>query len=151
MSAKLLQSCPTLCYPMNHRSPPGSSVHGILQAGILEWVAIPSRGSFQLRDGTRIFYVSCIQQVSSLPLAPPGKPCHTIVMIALLRSNSYETSENRNQNNNPHINQIVGFLTIHSYYVEKQELFSPPLISLSKGQNFSLSGKPQVTFIWFSP
>ena len=34
------QSCPTLCNPMNC-SPPGSSVHGILQARILEWVAIP--------------------------------------------------------------------------------------------------------------
>jgi len=33
-------SCLTLCDPMDH-SPPGSSVHGILQARILEWVAIP--------------------------------------------------------------------------------------------------------------
>ena len=38
--AKLLQSCPTLCDPMDC-SPPGSSVHGILQARILEWVAMP--------------------------------------------------------------------------------------------------------------
>ena len=38
--AKLLQSCPTLCDPMNC-SPPGSSVHGMLQARILEWVAMP--------------------------------------------------------------------------------------------------------------
>ena len=39
------QLCPTLFDPMNC-SPPGSSVHGILQARILEWVAIPvSRGS----------------------------------------------------------------------------------------------------------
>ena len=39
------QSCLTLCNSMDC-SPPGSSVHGILQAGILEWVAIPfSRGS----------------------------------------------------------------------------------------------------------
>ena len=38
--AKLLQSCLTLCNPMD-RSPPGSSVHGILQARILEWVAMP--------------------------------------------------------------------------------------------------------------
>ena len=37
--AKLLQSCPTLCNPLDC-SPPGSSVHGILQARILEWVAI---------------------------------------------------------------------------------------------------------------
>ena len=33
------QSCPTLSNPMNH-SPPGSSIHGIFQAGVLEWVAI---------------------------------------------------------------------------------------------------------------
>ena len=34
------QSCPTLCNPVDY-SPPGSSVYGILQARILEWVAIP--------------------------------------------------------------------------------------------------------------
>ena len=39
--AKLLQLCPTLCDSMDC-SPPGSSVHGILQARILEWVALPS-------------------------------------------------------------------------------------------------------------
>ena len=39
MYAKLFQSCPTLCKTMDC-SPPVSSVHGILQAGILEWVAI---------------------------------------------------------------------------------------------------------------
>ena len=38
--AKLMQSCPTLCNPRNC-SPPGSSVHGILQARILEWVPFP--------------------------------------------------------------------------------------------------------------
>ena len=42
---KSLQSCPTLCNPINYRQP-GSSVHGILQARVLEWVAISfSRGS----------------------------------------------------------------------------------------------------------
>ena len=60
MAAKSLQSCPTLCDPMDC-SPPGSSVHGILQARILEWVAMPSsRGSSQPRDWTGISYVSCI-------------------------------------------------------------------------------------------
>ena len=39
MHAKSLQLCPTLCNPMDS-SPPGSSVHRILQARILEWVAI---------------------------------------------------------------------------------------------------------------
>ena len=51
------QSCPSLCNPMDC-SLPSSSVHGILQASILEWVAIPfSRESSQLRDGTQ---VSCV-------------------------------------------------------------------------------------------
>ena len=46
------QSCPTLCDPMDC-SPPGSSVHGILQARILEWVAICfSRGFSPLRNGS---------------------------------------------------------------------------------------------------
>ena len=54
------QSCPTLWDPRNC-NPPGSSVHGILQAGILEWVAISSsKESSQLRDWTNVSCVSCI-------------------------------------------------------------------------------------------
>ena len=50
--AKSLQSSPTLCNPMDY-SPPGSSVYGILQARILEWVYMPSsRGAAQPRDQT---------------------------------------------------------------------------------------------------
>ena len=50
VAAESLQLCPTLCDPMDC-SPPGSSVHEILQARILEWVAIPfCRGSSQPRD-----------------------------------------------------------------------------------------------------
>ena len=49
------QSCLTLCDPMDC-SPPGSSIHGILQARILEWVAMPcSRRSYQPRDQTTVF------------------------------------------------------------------------------------------------
>ena len=49
---QLLQLCLTPCDPMD-RSPPGSSVHGILQARILEWVAMPScRGSSPPKDRT---------------------------------------------------------------------------------------------------
>ena len=51
---KATQSCPTLCDPMDC-SPSGSSIHGILQARILEWNAIPfSRGSSLLRDRTQL-------------------------------------------------------------------------------------------------
>ena len=54
----VLQSCPTLCNPMNC-SLPGASVYEILQARILEWVAIPfSRGSPHPRDQTQIFLIA---------------------------------------------------------------------------------------------
>ena len=50
MRVKLFQLCLTFCNPMDC-SLPGSSVHGILQARILEWIATPSsRGSSQPRD-----------------------------------------------------------------------------------------------------
>ena len=55
----ILQSCPTLCDSM-HYSQQGSLVHGILQARIWQWVAIPSsRRSFQPSNGTHISCSSC--------------------------------------------------------------------------------------------
>ena len=70
MRAKSLQSCPALCNPVDC-SLPGSSIHGILQARILEWVAIPSsRGSSHpgIKSGSPAL------QADSLPSEPPGKP-----------------------------------------------------------------------------
>ena len=55
-----LQLCPTLCNPTDHNLP-GSSVHGILQARTLEWIAmLSSGGSSRPRDKTLNSYVSCI-------------------------------------------------------------------------------------------
>ena len=57
---KSLQSCLTFCDPMDY-SRPGSSVHGIVQARTLEWVAVPSsRGSSGPRDQTCTSDISCI-------------------------------------------------------------------------------------------
>ena len=57
MKVLVSQSCPTLCDPMDY-SLPDSSVHGILQARVLEWVAISfSRGCSRPRDWT---WVSCV-------------------------------------------------------------------------------------------
>ena len=53
----ITQLCPILCDSMDC-IPPGSSVHGILQARILEWVAIPFRGSSWLKVQTRIFRIA---------------------------------------------------------------------------------------------
>ena len=56
--SEVAQSCPTLCDPVDC-SPPGSFVHGILQAGILEWVAISfSRGSSGSRDRTQVSLIA---------------------------------------------------------------------------------------------
>ena len=77
------QPCLTLCDPMDC-SPLGSSVHGILQAGILEWVAIPySRGSSQPRDQTQ----SLALQAVSLPLSYQGSPYSGKIFMALLQDN----------------------------------------------------------------
>ena len=72
--AKSLQSCPTLCDPMDC-SPPGFSVRGILQARILEWVAMSSsRGSSRPRDRTQVSCVSCTGRRVLSPQPHPGGP-----------------------------------------------------------------------------
>ena len=56
--SEVAQSYPTLCDPMDY-SPPGSSIHGILQARKLEWVAISfSRGYSQPRDHTQVSHIA---------------------------------------------------------------------------------------------
>ena len=92
--AKLLQLCPTLYDPMNC-SPPGSSVHVILQARIPEQVPMPSsRGSSRPRDRNHICFSFLCWQAGSLPLAPTGKPpflcnmhqrtpCSHIILISI--------------------------------------------------------------------
>ena len=61
----------TLCDPIDC-NPPGSSIHRISQARILEWVALPfSRGSPWIRDQTSLLH----WQADSLQLSPQGSPC----------------------------------------------------------------------------
>ena len=72
LRAQSLQSYPTLCDPMDC-SPPGASLHGVLQARMLEWVAMPSsRGSSPPRDRTHIACAPCIAGGFFMP-EPPGK------------------------------------------------------------------------------
>ena len=80
------QSCPTLCDPMDCNRP-GSSLHGILQAKILEWVAVPSsRGSFWQRNRTHLLCLSALQ-TGSLSTEPPGKPIDLYILIEKHASN----------------------------------------------------------------
>ena len=70
MYAKLLQSCPTICDPIACILP-GSSVHGILQARILEWVDL--QGIFLTQGLNPCLLCLLHWQVGSLPPPPPGK------------------------------------------------------------------------------
>ena len=73
--AMSLQSSPTLCDPMDYNPPtPGYSVHGILQARILKWVAMLSCRSSQPRGLNLDHFCLPHWQAGSLPLVPPGRP-----------------------------------------------------------------------------
>ena len=72
----VLKLYPTLWDPMDC-SPPGSSIHGILQVRTLEWVAMPSsRGSSRPRDRTSVSYVSCFGRQVLYHWPHLGSPCY---------------------------------------------------------------------------
>ena len=77
---KVAQSCPTLCHPMDH------TVHGILQARILEWVPFSSPGDL---PNPGIKPRSPTLQVDSLPAEPQGKPSSFLLAIYLTRDSVY--------------------------------------------------------------
>ena len=84
----IAQSYPTLCSPMDctHQAPLSM---GILQARILEWVAMSSsRGSSQSTDQTQVAL-----EANSLPSEPPGKPMNTGVGSLSLRQGIFPTQE----------------------------------------------------------
>ena len=84
VKVKVAQSCPTFYDPMDY------TVHGILQARILEWVAFPfSRGSSQPRGQTLVFAL----QADSLPAESQGKPTNTRVGSLSLLQQIFPTQE----------------------------------------------------------
>ena len=83
--SSVAKSCPVLCNPMDY-SLPGSSVHGIPQARILEWIALPfSRGFSQPRDRTWIFCTAA----DSLASEQPGKPVRLWLTLKLKIATMY--------------------------------------------------------------
>ena len=84
MTVKVTQVCPTLCDPM------GYTVHGILQARILEWVAMPSSRDI---PNPGIQPRSPTLQTDSSPAEPPGKPKSTGVGSLPLLHQIFPTQE----------------------------------------------------------
>ena len=84
MHVKSVQSCLTLRDPTNC-SLSGSWVHGILQARILAWVALPSSKEFSWPGIEPCLLYRLHWQVGSLPLAPSGRP-HTVQSVLIAQS-----------------------------------------------------------------
>ena len=73
VKVKVIHFCPTLCDPMDYR------VHGILQARILEWVAVPSPGDL---PNPGIELTCPALQADSLLSEPPGKPKYNVNAVS---------------------------------------------------------------------
>ena len=105
---KVAQSCLTLCDPMKY------TVHGILQARILEWVAFPfSRGSSQPRDKPR----SPAFQADSLPAEPQGKPKNIGVGSVYILQGIFLTQES--DQSLLHFRQILYQLSYQGAYLRR--------------------------------
>ena len=73
--SEVAQSCPTLRNPMDC-SPPGSSIHGIFQTRVLEWVAIAFLGYYNSTRGLRSVAQSCLTLCDPMNCSTPGLPVH---------------------------------------------------------------------------
>ena len=117
MRTKSLQSCLTLWDPMEC-SLPGSSVHGILQARILEWVAMPSsKRSSPPRDQTHISWGSCISCIAGrfFTTEPSGKP--TVKYSSAIKRDMFESVLTRQMNPEPIIRSEVGQKEKNKYHI----------------------------------
>ena len=125
------QSCLTLCDPMDC-NPTGSSVHGILRARILKWVAIPfSRGSSQSRDQTR---VSCLAG-RFFTTWPPEKP------IGLINAPLEDSREL------PYLFHHVRTWQSELRSLPDTESDSPFILDFSSVRNISLLTRNSICFI----
>ena len=82
-AAKSLQSCPTLCHPIDH-SPPGSPVPGILQARTLEWVAISFSNAWKWK--LKVKLLSHVRLRDPMDCSLPGSSVHGIFQARVLES-----------------------------------------------------------------
>ena len=137
LSAQSLQSYLTLCDPMDC-SLPGSSVHGIFQARILEWAVIPSsRGSSQPRDRTWVSCVFCITG-GFFTLSHPGNSSWMIRLQFSSVAQSCPTLHdpmNRSTPGLPVHHQLPEFTQTHVHRVSDTIQPSHPLLSPSPASN----------------
>ena len=91
-AAKSLQSCPTLCDPIDG-SPPGSPVPGILQARTLEWLAISFSNAWKWK--VKVKSQSCPTPSDPMDCSPPGSSVHGILQARVLEWGAIAFSKRR--------------------------------------------------------
>ena len=96
-AAKSLQSCPTLCDPIDG-SPPGSPVPGSLQARTLEWVAISFSQCMKVKSESE-FAQPCLTPSGPMDCSPPGSSVHGTFQARVLEWGAIAFSMSRAKNN----------------------------------------------------
>ena len=115
MHAQLLQSCPTLCDPMDC-STPGSSVHGILQPRILKF-PFPSQGDLPDLGIEPTSYVALALEGSSLPLVPPGTPSSMFISFTKFASLLFSLMSSHGVPVTLMLNLfILSFMSVHFFF-----------------------------------
>ena len=114
-----VQSCPTLCNPMDC-SPPGSSVHGILQVRILQWIAVPLSGGAFLTQGSNLGFLH-YNKVSSLQSEPLYKlhssPSPNLFLLYSLVWLYPPVTQARNMAPSPPSSPIAHPISKHHYFL----------------------------------
>ena len=123
-SAQVTLSCLTLCDPLDG-SPAGSSVHGILQARILEWAAMPPPGDLP-NPGIKLLHL-LHWQMGSLLLVPPGKPLRPF--SSLTRDWTFPP--------------CFGRWSV-SHWTAREFCFKPRIIVESEWHTFQVEGEQQI-------
>ena len=116
-AAKLLQSCPTLCDPIDG-SPPGSAIPGILQARTLEWVAISLLQCMKLKSESEVAQ-SCLTLCDPMDCSLPGSFAHGIFQARVLEWGAIAFSDIYTY---MYINQGSGKLVDHGIIKAKRKI-----------------------------
>ena len=125
-AAKSLQSCPTLCNPTDG-SPPGSPVPGVLQARILEWVAISFSGACMHAKPLQ----SCLTLHDPMDSSPPGSSVHRILQARIPEwvAISFSTHSSR-LSQNPSLSRLSHTANSHGLSVLHTVIYVFPCYSL---------------------
>ena len=104
--SEVAQSCPTLHNPMDC-SPPGSSIHGIFQTRVLEWVAIAFLGYYNSMRGLRSVAQSCLTLCDPMDCSLPGSSIHGIFQTRVLEWGAIAFSDKYHRNHQMPSRELV--------------------------------------------